>query len=308
MQTLVLLVTQTNLVGLALGGFLRLGLLLDQTCFHHGLGGLGVPLGLGHPELLQLSADQLHLDGLVDLGIAAFHRHQTLDVEPRQIAVAGVLAILDTHQGEIGSLGGLGLGGEGFHADGVVSDEIPVGHLGDECLDVGGHHGDGIFDHVGLGLVGCLAEVGLGAAVGGVIVDAPIGGMLSHELAEVLTDGGLGAVRIGPEPSVLHPDGGNVLVGTEEVCDEVAVAVHLDGQLIRTYEFGGVGGGVGGVGLHGILRVWPIGLGGCGRYPISEPRGLCPSRHNHYNTARGALSRGERQRSGNNPLYLYTNI
>ena len=132
----------------------------------------------------------------------------------------------------------------------MVSDEIPVGHLGDECLDVRSDHGDGIFDHIGLGLVGCLAEVGFGAAVGGVEVHAPISGVLSHELAEVLTDGGLGAIGIGHKPSLLHSDGGDVLVGTEEISGEVAVAVRLDGQLVGADEVG-----VGGVGLHGILLV-----------------------------------------------------
>lgn len=128
-----------------------------------------------------------------------------------------------------------------------------MGHLGDESADVRSDHGDGIFDHIGLGLVGCLAEIGLGAAVGGVEVHAPIGGMFCDEFAEILTDGGLGAVRIGLEGGILHLDGGDVLVCAEEVCGEIAVAVHLDGQLVGTDEVG-----IGGVGLHGILLVWPV--------------------------------------------------
>lgn len=128
-----------------------------------------------------------------------------------------------------------------------------MGHLGDESADVRSDHGDGIFDHIGLGLVGCLAEIGLGAAVGGVEVHAPIGGMFCDEFAEILTDGGLGAVRIGLEGGILYLDGGDVLVCAEEVCGEIAVAVHLDGQLVGTDEVG-----IGGVGLHGILLVWPV--------------------------------------------------
>lgn len=239
---------------LGLGGFLRLGLLLLLLLgcqlllgYHPGLQQagqhLGVPLGLGHPEFLELAGHQLHADGLVDFALGGIHGHHALDVEPGQIPVAGVLAVLDAHGGQVVPLAGVGLGGQGLHGDAVAGDTVGHGHLGHEGGDIRGYHGHGILRHVGLGLVGGLAGVGLGPAVGGVVQD-PIGGGVVHQpQAEGLPLGGLVGVGGGGPPSLRGRHGQQVFVGAEEVSLQDAVR-DFHGQLV------GAGHGVGGVGVH----------------------------------------------------------
>lgn len=279
-------IAQTDFLALGLGGFLRLGLGLgshillgeDPNLQQVRLDRI-VELGLGHTEFLQLTADQLQLDGDVDLGLAVQQDHGDgpLNVRPGPVAIAQVFAALNAHRGQVGPLGGGGLGGQGLHHSLNVADAVPPRALPVKGLNVRLDHFGGIGQD---GLVGQVlgdADVARRLAVGGVVVDAVLRGVVRHVLTEHLTGQGLVGVGIHGVGGVGLSHGQQVLVGPVEVRLHNAIGQDLHGQLIGTGEIG-IGGGVHGISSlrHWRVGVWfPVPSGDIGRWACR------PSRHNH---------------------------